>query len=95
MGDREGVALELADARSDRLDVGVRVGVGLRVREPVLERVAVGEAVVEALPCTDMVAEGEAPVETVADTEDVAEAATAGSGRPSLTKIDRIELWVG
>lgn len=57
------MTVALVDARRDRLDVGVCVGVGLRVREPVADLVAGGEAVPEALPCTVMVAEGDAPVE--------------------------------
>ena len=84
-GVREGVTVALADARSDRLDVGVRVGVGLRVRVPVTDRVAVGVAAREALPRDDMVAEGEAPVDLVAVALDVADAATAAGGRVSLT----------
>ena len=57
------MTVALVDARRDRLDVGVCVGVGLRVRESVADLVAGGEAVPEALPCTVMVAEGDAPVE--------------------------------
>jgi hypothetical protein len=89
---REGVTVALADARSDRLDVGLRVGVGLRVREPVADLVAGGEAVPDALPCTVWVAEGNAPVEMVADADAVADAATTGGGRPSLTKMDMVEV---
>jgi len=89
------VTVELAVARSDRLEVGVRVGVGLRVREPVADLVAAGEDVLEALPRADPVTEGEAPVDLVADAEAVAETAIAAWGRPSLTKMDMVETMVG
>jgi hypothetical protein len=92
---RDGVAVELADARSDRLDVALRVGVGLRVRERVADAVAGGDAVPDALRCTDTVAEGDAPVEIVAEADAVADAAATGGGSVSLTKMDMVEVMVG
>ena len=84
--------MALADARSDRLDVGVCVGVGLRVRERVAVFVAGGEAVLERLPCIVMVTEADAPIETVADAEAVADVATTDDDRASLTNMDKTEL---